>query len=161
MSKGWVTTARGEALNLDQLIMDAKKPLGQKEQNSEIKKRVIPQGRRQLNVRGYKPAGGVEIPEIPEEMKAQIEQRTQKKDTPPRKVAYQEGGVAKTHADLTGIKLKVTEGAVARRKARIAKERNELPETQDDALDEIMEDLGAEAKPEKPAPRTRSRKKTT
>ena len=163
MSKGWVTTARGEALNLDQLITESKRPPGAKDENTEIKKRVIPQARRQLNVRGYKPSGGVTVPEMPEEMKAQMEERKQKQPAAPRKVAYREGGVAESYADLTGVKLKVTKEAVERRDARKAKERNEFPEVKDEALDEIMEDLAPEPEPApvKASPRRRTTKKKT
>ena len=41
MAKGWVTTARGEQLNLDQLILDSKRPVNAKDEKTEIKKRVV------------------------------------------------------------------------------------------------------------------------
>ncbi len=172
MSKGWVTTARGESLNLDQLITDAKRPPGLKDENTEIKKRKIAKPR-QLNVRRFKPgAGTAKVPEVPDEMKEQLEARTRKVSQQPRKVAYREGGVAETYADLTGVKLKKTEQAIARRKARMAKEQDKQPDEQqaapddNDALNEIMEELGAhdegvEPEVKKPAPRRRSRKKAT
>ncbi len=168
MSKGWVTTARGESLNIDQLITNAKRPPGLKEENTEIKKRKIVK-RRAINVRGFKPGvGEAEPPEMSAEMKEQMEARNKRVPAPVQKVAYREGGVAESYADLTGVKLKVTEEAKQRQKARIAKELDKRPDEldaeKDETFDEIMEDLSAhdaDVEPEKPAPRRRTRKKTT
>ena len=171
MAKGWVTTARGEQLNLDQLILDSKRPLNApKEQKSEVKKRVIPK-RRPINVRGYKPDGGqAKVPEMPEEMKARMAQRidAKKASTQERKVAYRDGGVAETYADLTGVKLKPTEAAVERAKARMTKSMDEVPEQaaepKDEALEEILEELEGHdedvPEPEKKTTRRRTRKST-
>lgn len=157
MGKGWVTTARGESLNLDQLITDAKRPIDAKDEHTEIKKRVIPK-RKPLNVRGFRPgAGEASAPDVPEEMRVRIAKKT-RKPTPPRKVAYREGGVAENYADLTGVKLKPTEGAVQRRKAMLAKANDEPVVESKDELGEIMDELDTSEKPVKPR-RTRTTKK--
>ncbi len=166
MARGYVTTARGEQLNLDQLIIDSKRPPGLKEQATEVKKRKIPK-RKPLNVRGFKPAAGeAKAQEMPEEMR-QVVRKTQKKPEKPRKVAFKEGGTAETYADLVGVRVKPTEGAVERRKAQLAKAQDEAVETQDDELKDVLaeleahdEDMEPETAPTKPTTR-RARKKTT
>ena len=100
---------------------------------------------------------------MPEEMVLQLEKRT-KKATPPRKVAYREGGVAESYSDLTGVRLKPTEGAIERRKEMIAKMKDQAVEADEgktNELREIMAELEGhdEDVPEK-KPVRRTRKKS-
>ena len=153
MAKGWVTTARGEQLNLDQLIIESKRPFDAKDEKTEVKRRVIKK-RKPLNVRGYKPATGeAKVPEMPVEI-AEIVTKKEKTEAP-RKVAYRDGGVAETYSDLTGVKVKPTEAAVERRKAQMAKARDEVAGVEDDEVDDILKELEAhdEEVPEKPTRR--------
>ena len=152
MAKGWVTTARGESLNLDQLITDSKRKLDAKDENTEVKKRVIKK-RKPLNVRGFKPgAGEAPAPEMPEQMREKVAKRS-RKSPPPRKVAFRDGGVAESYADLTGVKLVPTEGAVQRRKEMIAKSEDKVLEEENKELEEIMDELD-----DTPAPKPRRRR---
>lgn len=103
MAQGIITTARGNSLNLDMLIEQAKRPLGMKESKSEIKKTPVPK-RRPVNVRGFVPAQGeAEIPEVPEDIKEELAKREAAKV----KSSYRraDGGKAQSMADLTGIRL--------------------------------------------------------
>lgn len=161
MAKGWVTTARGESLNIDYLITESERPPGLKDQNTEVKKRVIPGKRKRLNVRGTAVnTDSIKAPKIPEEIQARVEKRNTRKAPPPPKVAYREGGVAESYSDLTGIKMKRTKAALERYNQRKALEEGKRQEDIVDPLDEIMEELGVEEKPA-PAPKRRTRKKTT
>ena len=156
MAKGWVTTARGESLNLDQLITDSKRPLDAKDEKTEVKKRVIKK-RKPLNVRGFRPgAGEAAVPDMPKEMKERVAKKT-RKVAPPRKVAFKEGGVAENYADLTGVKVVPTEEAIQRRKAQIAKSEDKTLDEENRELNEIMEEL--DDTPAKPTRRRRPPKK--
>lgn len=170
MAKGWVTTARGDNLNIDQLIIESKRPPGLKDAASQIKKRKITGQRKQLNVRGTAVSTvGVTVPDMPDEIRKKVERRTSRKTMlPPPKVAYREGGVAETYGDITGIKLKRTKAAEERHLKRLATERGEATmaaeEPEESPADEIMQELdGYDEDVEAPKPKTtrRTRKKTT
>lgn len=95
--KGWVTTARGEGLNIDDLIAKSKRPIGVTEEKSTIKKPNAPSKRKPVNVRGFRPAHG----------EAQPRNATATaEETPARKAASSGGKTAVSQADLTGIKVK-------------------------------------------------------
>lgn len=124
-AQGMVTTARGEKLNLDQLIMDRKKPIGFKETKSEIKAKV--KTRKPINVRGFVPARGDApapiVPDAPEVVAKEIPM--------PRRSFAQ--GEASRLADLTGIRMD---------KAKHLKERTSDPLAAAAAeADAIMKDL--------------------
>lgn len=141
-------------MNLDQLITDSKRPLDAKDEKTEVKRRVIKK-RKPLNVRGFKPgAGESQAPPMPEEMKEKVAKRTRKL-TPPRKVAYKDGGVAESYADLTGVKVVPTEAALQRRKAMLDKAEGKVPGEETDELGEILEELE-----DTPAPKPTRRKRT-
>ncbi len=97
--KGWVTTARGESLDIDNLIAKSKRPIGTKEEKTEIKKRKIPGSKTPINIRGFQPAQGNSSPPV-------VETVAQKeiKDTPIS--SYNDGKKAKSASDLTGIKVR-------------------------------------------------------
>jgi len=96
--KGWVTTARGEGLNIDDLIAKSKRPIGVKEEKSTVKKQKVP-GKTPINVRGFQPAQGESKPH--EASKAPAVETT-----PVAKAAFNDGKDASSQADLTGIKVK-------------------------------------------------------
>jgi hypothetical protein len=99
--KGWVTTARGEALNMDELIMQAERPIGFKDAKSEVKPKVLPK-RVPINVRGYAPEQGeARVPEMPQEVSNALDARQSKT---PRRVTIMPGK-AESMADLTRIRI--------------------------------------------------------
>jgi hypothetical protein len=77
MPKGFVTTARGEVLNIDALIDAANKPIGLKQEKSEIQPKKV--RRAPINVRGFKPAvGEAKAPKIPKEIEKILRTRQDK-----------------------------------------------------------------------------------
>lgn len=130
--KGWVTTARGEALNMDELIMKADRPIGFKDAKSEVKPKVPLSKRIPINVRGYTPAKGeATVPEMPEAVANVLEARQGKE---PRRVVIRPGK-AETMADLTRIKIS---------KPKFIKEapENGAQAASEAVLDNILGDLG-------------------
>ncbi len=125
--KGWVTTARGGGLNIDDLIAKSQRPIGLKEENSTIKKREIPGGRKPINVRGFQPAQG--------EVRHQDAPAPLVKEKPTHKSAFKAGNEAKSKADLTGIKVK--------RRASTKKPTGSAEEAASEALGDIMTGLEA------------------
>ena len=126
MPKGFVTTARGENLNLDELIAKSRRPPGLKEANSEIKKRPDPAKRKPINVRGFQPAQGtaqVRRPEHVERKEEAIE------DTVPVSEVKNETPLA----DLTNIKVE--------KKPTTKKPDGSATEAASETLNEIMGDL--------------------
>lgn len=107
---GSITTARGEQLDLDALKAQATLPLVKAKQTKTQVKRKVFSKRKPLNVRGFQPAQGEHISHqepvkiVPDEI--------------PQKSSFSNTGEAKTSADITGVKVKITEGAIARAKAR-------------------------------------------
>lgn len=166
MPQGWVTTARGEALNLDALKDAANLPLAKaKQTKTEVPKRDY-NTRKPINVRGFKPgAGEHQIQEMPDAVTKTVSKRSP--DEQPVKSAYAEDGEAKTLADVTGVKVKPTESAIKRAKER-ANEDIAPEEVANEALGDILGDLEAanpkavEAAEAEEAPKkTRSRSKKT
>jgi hypothetical protein len=102
MSTGHVITARGEALNLDQLIESAKRPLNHKEAKSEIGVRPTPSARRSLNVRAYVPPQGQSKAPVAPVVEAPVEPEA---PATPSRFRRAEDGEAQTLADLTGIRV--------------------------------------------------------
>jgi len=169
MAQGWVTTARGEALNLDALKDSANMPLAKaKQTKTEIPKRDY-NTRKPINVRGFQPGQGEhKIQEMPEGVAKTVAKLNP--DEQPIKSAYAEDGEAKSLADVTGVKVKPTEGAVKRAKERanadIAPE-----EVSNEVLSEVLSDLensnpnaqaaaeAAEAEENSAPTKTRSRSK--
>ena len=126
---GHVTTARGDSLNFDDLVAKSKRPIGLKEEKSTIKKKPDPSRRKQLNVRGFRPAQGesklpeaTAVPEQVAEQKAPIS-------------AYNDGKEADSLADVTGIKVK--------KKATTKKPDKPAVEAASDALGDILGDIEA------------------
>lgn len=124
--KGWVTTARGDGLNIDDLIAKSKRPIGVKEENSTIKKRKIPGGNKPLNVRGFQPAQGEAKPQ-------EVESVASIKEKPAPKAAFNDGKEANSQADLTGIKVK--------KRASTKKSTGTAEEAASEALGDIMTGL--------------------
>jgi len=124
--KGWVTTARGDGLNIDDLIAKSKRPIGTKEAKSTIKKRKVPGGSKPLNVRGFQPAQG--------EAKTPVHEGTEA--TAPQEApvsAFNDGEKASSEADITGIKVK--------KRASTRKPNVPAEEAASEALGDIMTGL--------------------
>ena len=135
MPQGWVTTARGEALDLDALKNAANLPIAKaKQTKTTVKKKKF--DRPPINMRGHMPAQGVHKPEL----KA-VEERIDP-ETLPQKSSVADDGVVTTEADITGVKVKPTKTAVERAKAR-AQGGNPAPveEVANEALGDILGDL--------------------
>jgi hypothetical protein len=107
---GSITTARGELLDLDGLKAQATLPLVKAKQTKTQVKRKVFSKRKPLNVRGFQPAQGEHI----------LQQEPVKivPDEIPQKSSFSNTGEAQTAADITGVKVKVTEGAISRAKER-------------------------------------------
>lgn len=168
---GYVTSARGEVINMDELKNKANMPLAKsKQKNSTVKPKVKP--RKALNVRGHVPAQGEHVmAPMSQEVKQRVEyiessdgSKTVAHDTIPPASTTTESGVAETLADVTGIKLSASPEAIKRREAQLANE--EISEESSEVLDDILSDLGDNsetpiAEDTKPTTTRRSRKKTT
>lgn len=141
MPRGWVTTARGEALDLDALKNAANLPIAKaKQTKTEVTKRVLP--RKPVNIRGNMPAQGEHKPKL-----AEVETKKKRIDPEelPQKSAVSETGKVEKLADITGIKVKPTDGAIERAKQRAAKGDVPPEEAANEALGEILGDLKAAA----------------
>lgn len=148
MPQGWVTTARGEALDLDGLINKANLPLvKEKQTKTQVTRRTVSK-RKPLNIRGHQPAQGQhKMAEMPEQVAEIVEYR---KDSEGREVyagttlpksSYAETGEAHTAAEMTGMKVKPTEGAIERAKERASGGAPGPVEVANEALGEILGDL--------------------
>lgn len=174
MPQGWVTTARGEALNIDALKDAANLPIAKaKQTKTTVKKRDFNE-RKPVNMRGHMPAQGKHKPNL-----EVVEPERIDPESLPQKSATADDGVVETESDITGIKVKPTKTAVERAKARAAKgDPAPVEEVANETLTGILGDL-ADATPnaeiaaqadeagvelevkDKPAPRSRSRSRKT
>lgn len=168
MATGWVTTARGEALNMDALKDAAKLPIAKaKQTKTEVPKRDYNK-RPPLNIRGTMPAQGAHKPNVEEIERVDPE-------TLPQVSATSEDGTVTTEEDITGIKVKTSKSAVARAKKRAAGgDPAPAEEVANEALGDILGDLatanpnaeiaaaaeeaGVELKVEDKKPATRARR---
>lgn len=167
MAQGWVTTARGAALNLDALKDAANLPLAQaKQTKTEVPKRDY-RARKPINVRGFQPgAGEHKVPVMPEDVADTVARLNP--EEMPVKAAYSETGEATSQADVTGIKVKPTKTAVERAKVRAGAD-TAPEEAASEVLAEVLGELeasnpnaqtAAEAEAKTAAPKkTRSRSK--
>ncbi len=138
MPQGWVTTARGEALDLDALKNAANLPIAKaKQTKTTVKKKTYE--RKPINMRGHMPAQGAHKPNL-----EAVEPERIDPEELPVVTSNTEDGEAKTLADVTGVKVKPTETAVKRAQAR-AQEGNPAPveEVANEALGDILGDLQA------------------
>lgn len=96
-NKGLVVTARGEVMNLDQLIMKASRPLKAEDKTATTTPRELPQKKAPLNIRGFVPPTDGKAPELTEEVKRAMEDKAPVSpfDPPP----------GLTQADLTGVRV--------------------------------------------------------
>ena len=135
MAQGYVTTARGESLNMDALKDAANLPLAlSKQTKTEVPKRDY-RARKPINVRGYQPgAGEHKVPEMPEAVATTVAKLNP--DEMPVKTSFTEDGEAKSLADVTGVKVKATKAAVERAKVRAGTDT--APE---EAASEVMQDI--------------------
>ena len=102
MAQGYVTTARGESLNMDALKDSANLPLAlAKQTKTEVPKRDY-RVRKPINVRGHQPAAGEHaVPEMPEAVANTVARLNP--GEMPIKTSYTDDGEAKTLADVTGV----------------------------------------------------------
>jgi hypothetical protein len=149
MAQGHVMTARGEVLNLDGLIAKANAKMV-KMPASEIKKKKISK-RKPLNVRGYSPVSGeAKVPQMPVNVRQEIDNRERQRIETVRAQqhremasSYNDKGTAVSMADVTGLKMEVTEAAIFREKAR--KQAGIVaPEASSEALSEILQELASD-----------------
>ncbi len=133
--KGWVTTARGQTLNMDDLKMQAERPIGFKDAKSEVKPKTPLSKRLPVNIRGYTPAPGEsKVPEMPQEVVNVLEARQDKEAS---RVAVRPGK-AETMADVTRVKVN---------RPKFIKEapENGAEAAAEDVLANIMDDLTQDA----------------
>lgn len=117
--KGTVITARGEVLNMDQLIADAYAPI-RKVEHSTVKEQVVPNKVRPMNVRGYKPSLGEGMKVGEPEVKTAVSKPVSK-DEP------------KSLAEMTGLKID---------KPKFAKDKPEdVVASSEEALNDILGEL--------------------
>jgi hypothetical protein len=117
MAQGWVTTARGEALNMDALKDSANLPIAKAKQTKTVVPSRDYRSRKPINVRGFQPgAGEHQAQEMPEGVANTVARLNP--DEKPVRAAFPEDGEAKSLADVTGVKVKPTATAVQRAKAR-------------------------------------------
>ncbi len=153
---GTITTARGEQLDLDALKAQATLPLVKAKQTKTQVKRKVFSKRKPLNVRGFQPAQGEHV----------IEQEaiTLVPDEILQKSSFSKSGEAQTAADITGVRVKVTEGAIARAKARAGvvedSEAMQAGAASEEALGDILGSLEA-ANPNAQSVADTEEKKTT
>ena len=89
MPQGHVMTARGDVLNIDELQAKANAKMV-KMPASEVKKKKITK-RKPLNVRGYSPVSGeAKVPQMPENVKQEIENRERQRVAAVRARQHQE-----------------------------------------------------------------------
>lgn len=131
---GYVTTARGESLNMDQLIREqTRRPLTDAEKaslKSEIKPTKRP--RNPINVRGHMPSSGQE--KVPD-----VQHSAKKPRSPehPTRSDSRPGGDVKTIADFTGIKVK--------KPVRLKEKPENAEKASQEILGDIMDELEANA----------------
>jgi hypothetical protein len=170
MAQGWVTTARGESLNIDALKDAASMPLVKAKQTKTTVPKRDYRTRKPINIRGFQPeAGEHKTQDMPEGVANTVARLNP--DEMPVKTSFTETGEAASLADVTGVKVKATPGAIQRAKTRASGEHADAaPEdVASEALTDILGDLEA-ANPnaqaaadaeESPKKRTRSRKTTS
>lgn len=141
MPQGYVTTARGESLNMDALKDSANLPLAKSKQiKTEVPKRDY-RARKPINVRGFQPgAGEHKVPEMPEAVANTVARLNP--DEMPVKTSFTEDGEAKSLADVTGVKVKPTKAAVERAKARTGTD-TAPEEAASEVLAEVLGELEA------------------
>ena len=141
MAQGYVTTARGESLNMDALKDSANLPLAlAKQTKTEVPKRDY-RARKPINVRGFQPgAGDHKVPEMPEAVANTVAKLNP--DEMPVKAAYSETGEAQSLADVTGVRVKPTKAAVERAKVRAGTD-TAPEEVASEVLAEVLGDLEA------------------
>lgn len=133
---GWVTTGCGEALNMDDLIAKATRPLaGKVDHKDKVAKRDLPRSN-PINVRGFKPdTSAIAAPAVAAVAPAPA---TPVVEAAPKAMpsAYT-GGEAASLADLTGVKL-----AEPR---RLKKKAPDALKASGEALREVLTDLHKDA----------------
>ena len=171
MPQGWVTTARGESLNMDALKDAANMPLAKAKQTKTTVPKRDYRVRKPINIRGFQPgAGEHKIQDMPEGVADTVARMNP--DEMPVKTSFTETGEAESLADVTGVRVKTTPEAVQRAKIRaVGEHANAAPEAvASEALTDILGDLekanpnaqaAADAEDATPKKRTRSRKTTS
>lgn len=143
MPQGFVTTARGEILNMDELKTKSTMPIADKKQpGREVKKQTLPK-RQPLNVRGYVPQQGeAKTPEVPEEIVAAMNKNKSAPSSKTIRSSFTDTGEAKSLADVTGVKVNKPSQAT-KEKVKAAMESEQRPSSvSEEALGDILSELG-------------------
>lgn len=167
MPQGFVTTARGDILNMDQLKTQATMPIADKKQpGREVKKQTVSK-RQPLNVRGYLPQQGeAKAPEISKEILAAMNKNKPVQSSKTIRASFTDTGEATSLADVTGIKVNKPSQAT-KEKVKAAMESEQRPSSvSEDALGDILSELkqsnpqatSADNEEEKSTRRSRSKK---
>lgn len=136
MSIGTVTTARGMALNIDELITNAQRPVGATDNAStretgNYKTPVL----NQPKVRGFVPTAGEAVLEVDAETKEETKAEAPAK----KKAAPKKKGQTKTLAEMTQVTVKQTEAQ--KKAAAAAKEEAEPEMEEDETLGDIISEM--------------------
>ena len=154
MANGIVSTARGRALNIDELIMGATRKVGPEAKATRVTSHYKPNAANTPKVRGFMPTAGKALPpkiDVDTDQEYSEGVTVTKND----KVAssYNEDKEAKNLSDMTGIKLKVDPNST-RAQIRKAAAESKASGEGDEELGELLDQLE-----EAPAPKTRAKKK--
>ena len=171
MPQGWVTTARGESLNMDELKDKANLPIAKAKQTKTTVPKHDYRVRKPINIRGFQPGiGEHKVQDMPDGVADTVARLNP--DEMPVKTSFTESGKAESLADVTGVKVKPTKEAIERAKARASGEHADSApvDVASEALTDILGDLeaanpnaqaAADAEEATPKKRTRSRKTTS
>lgn len=137
MATGTVTTARGMALNIDELIMNASRPIDAKDaastrESGNYKTPVL----NEPKVRGFIPAAGAAVLTSDEEEVVEEAKPTSKRKAAPKRRTQ------KSLADMTKVTVKETEEKKAARVAQKAENEPEMEE--DETLGDIISEMDGE-----------------
>ena len=148
---GIVTTGRGMALNLDELIRKSEIPIGYQEGKSTKERPAYkPATDQKPKIRGFIPVHGEASAPVVEEEDLTIQSKT-----PVIATSFTEDGTARNLAEITGIRVKETD----RIKHRVAKAQSEKDDVVSVVEEEVLGDLIKELKV--PVAPKKSRKKTS
>lgn len=135
MATGTVTTARGMALNIDELIMNANRPIDASDtastrETGHYKTPVL----NQPKVRGFVPVAGDAVLNTTEEGEEETEVKTSSRKKPTTRKRSQ-----KSLAEMTQVTVKETED---QKKTRAAKKAESEPEMdEDETLGDIISEM--------------------
>lgn len=147
MPQGFVTSARGEIVNMDDLKRKSSQALNPVVQpGSQVTPKKV--RRKPLNMRGHVPAQGkAPVPQVPDKLARKADENTNTPnpliDNRPVKSGYTEDGEARTVADMTGVKVDQKK-YVERMGGKVERAPADQLEVQaGEALQDILQDLAS------------------